>query len=111
MGIDVRPEPCLAQPSLVVDEEAVAGASGRHHDAGHRTTIAELWHFTKRLWQGRLFVLYAGAFSGAPTGLHVKQGGRQGVGSGRGTGPIWRQRFGPSGIDPQTVRRQSRAKK
>ncbi len=43
MGVDARPEPGLAQPPLFVDEEAVAVAPGRHHEAGHRITIAELW--------------------------------------------------------------------
>ena len=39
--VDVGPEPRLAQATLVVDEEAVAGASGRHDDAVHPITIAE----------------------------------------------------------------------
>ena len=54
MGVDVRPEPCLTQPPVVVDEEAVAGAPGRHHDAGHRTTVAHRTTIAERRHSAKL---------------------------------------------------------
>ena len=41
MCVDVGPEPRLVEPAVVVDQEAVAGALGRHDDGAHPATIAE----------------------------------------------------------------------
>ena len=53
VGVDVRPEARLVQPTVVVDEEPVTASSGRHDDGAHRTTIAEPWHRTKRTQAGQ----------------------------------------------------------
>jgi hypothetical protein len=53
VGLDARPEARLVQATLVIDEEAIASAFGRHDDAVHMITMAEIRLDPSRL-QGRL---------------------------------------------------------